>query len=73
MSLKCDYCRSNLGLGVHRYWQMRFCSTVCVESYQRRLDEDTRVKIQHLDFAAPENSRQIDYLWLGRFIGRLPE
>jgi hypothetical protein len=72
MTLKCDYCRGTLGLGVHRYWQMRFCSPACVTSYQRRLDDDTKDKIQHLDFAVPESSRVIDYGWLGQIIRRLP-
>jgi len=31
---------------------MRFCSPACVEAYQHRLDEQTKVKIEHLGFAS---------------------
>jgi len=56
MMLRCDHCRGQLGLLVHRYWQMRFCSAACVTVYRRRLGGETRVKIRRLD-RAPDNSR----------------
>ena len=49
LALRCDHCRGDLGLHVHRYWQMRFCSLVCVTAYQQRLAEETRMKIRRLD------------------------
>jgi hypothetical protein len=49
MTIKCDYCRDPLGLNVHRYWRMRYCSAACVAAYQRRLAEDTVGKIHCLD------------------------
>ena len=39
MKVCCDFCRGKLGLMVHRYWRMRFCSSTCVQGYERRLDE----------------------------------
>jgi len=36
---------------------MRFCSPACVQAYQHRLDEHTKVKIAHLGFAAAAGSR----------------
>jgi hypothetical protein len=52
MTLRCDHCRRSLGLVVHRYWRMRFCSAACNEAYQRRLGDDTKAKIRTLDLAA---------------------
>jgi hypothetical protein len=49
MTIKCDYCRGPLGVNVHRYWRMRYCSADCVTSYQRRLDEGTAGKIRCLE------------------------
>jgi len=48
-NLRCDHCRRELGNEVHRYWRMRFCSPGCVAAYQRRLGEDTKVKIRRLE------------------------
>jgi hypothetical protein len=53
--LRCDHCRGKLGLGVQRYWHMRFCSSACVAAYQQRLDEETKVKIRRLDLPANDN------------------
>ena len=50
--MKCDHCRRELGHKIHRYWQMRFCSTACVDAYRRRLDDDTKLKISRLDVIA---------------------
>jgi hypothetical protein len=41
---------------------MRFCSPVCVEAYQHRLDEQTKVKIEHLGFAAAAGPRKAGLL-----------
>ena len=38
-----------LGLNVHRYWRMRYCSAECITAYQRRLDEETAGKIRCLE------------------------
>lgn len=46
--LRCDHCRKSLGVIVHRYGGMRFCSADCVTAYQRRLDEATKAKINLL-------------------------
>jgi hypothetical protein len=55
MTMRCDHCRGELGRSVRRYWQMRFCSSACIEAYQLRLDEATKAKIERLDFVcAPE-------------------
>jgi len=51
-TLRCDHCRNELGLDVHRYWRMRFCSRVCVTAYQQRLAEITRIKTRNLDLSA---------------------
>jgi hypothetical protein len=48
-SLRCDYCREELGFSVHRYWHMQFCSPACMEAYQRRLAPETKVKISQLE------------------------
>ena len=45
MTIRCDHCRGTLGRSTRRYCQMRFCSPACVEAYQHRLDEHTKVKI----------------------------
>jgi hypothetical protein len=49
MTTRCDHCRRSLGLNVHRYWRMRFCSVDCVAAYQRRLQEGTVGKIRCLE------------------------
>jgi transposase-like protein len=53
-TLRCDHCRGKLGLAIRRYWHMRFCCSTCVAAYQRRLGEQTKVKIGHLDFIPPD-------------------
>jgi hypothetical protein len=54
-TLRCDHCREELGLNVHRYWQMHFCSTACMTEYQQRLASETKVKISLLE-ASRESS-----------------
>ncbi len=56
MKGRCDHCRRNLGLLVHRYWHMRFCSAACMHAYQHRLGEETKAKIFRLDHMAHERS-----------------
>ena len=46
--MRCDQCRKSFGLILHRYYRMRFCSADCLEAYQRRLDDLTITRIQHL-------------------------
>jgi hypothetical protein len=58
--IRCDHCRRQLGREIHRYWQMRFCSLVCVEGYRSRLDEDTQLKIHEIDFAEAQDLRNTD-------------
>ena len=43
--VRCDHCREQLGLSVHRYWHMQFCSSACMTAYQQRLSPETKVKI----------------------------
>ena len=43
------YCREELGLGIHLYWHMQFCSSACMTAYQQRLAPETKVKICRLD------------------------
>jgi len=43
--VRCDHCREQLGLSVHRYWHMQFCSSACMTAYQQRLGPETEVKI----------------------------
>jgi len=52
MTIRCDHCRGPLGLIIHRYWRMRFCSAACKDAYQQRLHDATKVKIHRLDGAA---------------------
>ena len=47
--MRCDHCREVLGLGVHRYWHMQFCSSTCMTAYKQRLAPETKVKIYRLD------------------------
>ena len=49
--LRCDQCRKGLGHHIYRYWHMRFCSSACMTAYTQRLDDETRVKIRHLEKA----------------------
>ena len=58
MTIRCDHCRGTLGRSTRRYCQMQFCSPACVEAYQYRLEEQTKVKIEHLGFAAAAPPRQ---------------
>jgi hypothetical protein len=50
-SMRCDYCRGQLGPNVQLYWRMRFCSTKCMCAYQLRLSPETQRKIVTLDDA----------------------
>ena len=43
--LRCDHCREQLGLSVHLYWHMQFCSSACMTAYQQRLGAETEAKI----------------------------
>ena len=61
MKAHCDFCRGKLGLLVHRYWHMRFCSSSCVQGYERQRDE-TKVKIGRLDDDADVDTAAIDGL-----------
>jgi len=45
MTIRCDHCRGSLGLIIHRYWRMRFCSEKCMQAYRHRLEELTEAKI----------------------------
>ena len=49
LSLRCDHCREELCLGIHRYWHMQFCSSACMAGYQQRLAPETKIKISQLD------------------------
>jgi len=49
ITVRCDHCRTEVGLSVHRYWRMRFCSLTCMTAYQKRLTQETKAKIRHLD------------------------
>jgi hypothetical protein len=64
MTIRCDHCRGTLGRNTRRHFQMRFCSPACVEAYQSRLEEQTKVKIEHLDFANAAGSRKAGLLRL---------
>jgi hypothetical protein len=55
-TLPCDHCRGGLGLDVHRYCHMQFCSSACVAAYQQRLTVETRVKICRLDVLRSETT-----------------
>jgi hypothetical protein len=61
MKAHCDYCRGKLGLLVHRYWHMRFCSSACVQGYVRRLDE-TKSRIRRLNYSSGGGAAVIDSL-----------
>jgi hypothetical protein len=50
-NVRCDHCRGELGLGIHLYWHMQFCSLACVTAYQQRLARETKAKIFRLDDA----------------------
>jgi hypothetical protein len=45
---RCDFCGGRLGLLVHRYYRMRFCSEAHMRAYCRRLGDETRAKIRRL-------------------------
>ena len=49
--IRCDHCRKPFGLVLHRYFRMRFCSSLRLKAYQQRLDKLTRVKIERLDLS----------------------
>ncbi len=61
MKARCDFCRGKLGLMVHRYWHMRFCSSGCAQGYEKRLDE-TRAKIRQLTYSVGGDAAVIDGL-----------
>jgi hypothetical protein len=48
-NVRCDHCREELGLNLHFYWHMQFCSSACMTAYQQRLAPETKVKIFRLD------------------------
>jgi hypothetical protein len=48
-TLRCDHCREEFDIRVHRYWHMQFCSSACMTAYQRRLASETKVKISQLE------------------------
>src|SRR5262245_10195675 len=48
-TLRCDHCREEFGIRVHRYWHMHFCSSACMTAYQPRLAAETKVKISQLE------------------------
>jgi len=54
MKGRCDYCCRKLGLMVHRYWHMRFCSSACAQNYEQRLDE-AKARMRRL-FGSGENA-----------------
>jgi hypothetical protein len=58
MILRCDHCRGNLGLIIHRYWRMRFCSAACRQAYQQRLHGETKAKIHLLNGTSGEDPPQ---------------
>jgi hypothetical protein len=60
MKVRCDYCCGKLGLMVHRYWHMRFCSSACTQSYEQRLDE-TKARMCRL-FGRGEDASAINGL-----------
>ena len=68
MTFRCDHCRSTLGRSTRRYYQMRFCSSVCVEAYQHRLEGKTKVKIEHLAFPTAVGPRKAGLHWLYDFV-----
>ena len=48
-TLRCDHCRREIRVRVHRYWRMCFCSSACMTAYQQRLADETTMKIRRLD------------------------
>jgi hypothetical protein len=72
MTIRCDHCRGTLGPSTRRYCAMRFCSPACVEAYQHRLDEQTKVKIAHLGFAAVAGPRKAGLPRLYDFVRQSP-
>jgi len=61
MKVRCDFCRGKLGLIVHRYWHMRFCSPACVQGYEQRLDQ-TKAKVRQLNDSAGGDAAVTDGL-----------
>jgi hypothetical protein len=51
---------------------MRFCSPACVEAYQYRLGEQTKVKIDQLGFATAAGSRTTGLHRLCDFVRQSP-
>ena len=54
--LRCNHCRGELGLGIHRYWHMQFCSSTCMAAYQQRLAPETKEKICRLDVPSEDQT-----------------
>lgn len=61
MKVRCDFCRGKLGLMVHRYWHMRFCSSACAQGYEQRLVE-TKAKLREPNNSGGGNTALIDGL-----------
>jgi hypothetical protein len=57
--MHCDHCRKKLGLIVHRDWDMRFCSAVCMKTYQHRLGGGTKPKYTKLNFETRNIRRKL--------------
>lgn len=76
MTMRCDHCRGPLGLMVHRYWRMRFCSAACSTAYQRRLHDATKQKIADIrqaDSAYREQPRPGNRLFAPRAATESPK
>jgi hypothetical protein len=61
MKMCCDFCRGKLGLMVHRYWRMRFCSSACAQGYEQRLDE-TKARIRRVNYSTSGDAAVMDGL-----------
>jgi hypothetical protein len=72
MTIRCDHCRSTLGRSTCDYCQMQFCSPACVEAYQQRLEEKTKMKIGHLGFATAAGPRKAGLHRLSDFVRQSP-
>lgn len=44
---------------VHRYWHMRFCSSACVQGYERRLDQ-IKARIRRLNHGSGSEAAAIE-------------
>lgn len=61
MKVCCDFCRGKLGLMVHRYWHMRFCSSTCAQGYEQRLDQ-AKARIRRLNYGVGSDATLMDGL-----------